>query len=433
MSTPPSETQSTTSPPNLSNLSLSTTTPPPLSSSTIPLSSIKDIASHIIPPQIPAHRSHDPSNNLKRSEPFQFGSRYLEEGDNVYDFNAWDHVETDPTYKAYAEHQYTSQRENPVSPFDKKRFNTSPEKWWNKFYANNTSNFFKNRKWLRQEFPILADLTSKPADDDEEERNDNGHNEEQQQKQQQEKGEETSRAIILEVGAGAGNTAFPLLASNSNPGLLIHACDFSPTAIELIKSNAAYNPTHILASVWDISSSTSPLPPGVTEASVDVVLLIFIFSALNPRQWKQAVRNVWRALKPGGEVCFRDYGRGDLAQVRFKKGRYLEENFYIRGDGTRVYFFEEEELRGIWGGGRDWWKGTDDEEVGTRVEEGGEGRAEDGGKQYEKSTTTEDSEGVDEQEQSSSMPSFEIVSLGVDRRLLVNRQKQLKMYRSVFF
>jgi tRNAThr (cytosine32-N3)-methyltransferase len=189
------------------------------------------------------------------------------------------------------------------------------------------------------------------------------------------------------VGAGAGNTAFPILAHNQNPSLKIHACDFSKKAVEVIRENEAYDTESIQADVWDVASEV--LPPGLAEGSVDLVLMIFIFSALSPVQWKQAVQNIHRVLKPNGEVLFRDYGRGDLAQVRFKKGRYLEENFYIRGDGTRVYFFDKDELVRIWS------------EQGSNASE-----------------TNEKADSL-----------FEVVDLGVDRRLLVNRAKQLKMYR----
>jgi tRNAThr (cytosine32-N3)-methyltransferase len=65
---------------------------------------------------------------------------------------------------------------------------------------------------------------------------------------------------------------------------------------------------------------------------------------------------------------------------------------FTSGATTRVYFFEKDELEEIWGG-----KPSEPAE--------GEGQA----------------QGL--------QPSFEIEELGVDRRLLVNRAKKLKMYR----
>lgn len=147
------------------------------------------------------------------------------------------------------------------------------------------------------------------------------------------------------------------------------------------------------ADVWDAAGDV--LPPGLEAGSVDLIVMIFIFSALSPNQWAQAVRNVHTLLKPGGELLFRDYGRGDLAQVRFKKGRYLDENFYVRGDGTRVYFFEEPELREIWSGNIPVNGSKEGEEAAEPIK----------------------------------VPGLEVLNLGVDRRMLVNRQRKIKMYR----
>jgi tRNAThr (cytosine32-N3)-methyltransferase len=257
------------------------------------------------------------------------------------------------------------------------RFNDHPERWWNKFYGNNTTNFFKDRKWLHQEFPILRELSQ----------------------------EDAPEAVILEVGAGAGNTAFPVMKQNRNPRLTLHACDFSKKAVEVIKSSPDFESPDMIgkleASVWDIASlkneetGSYQFPEGIESESVDVVVLIFIFSALAPSQWQQAKENVWQLLKPGGIVLFRDYGRGDLAQVRFKKGRWMDENFYVRGDGTRVYFFDEDELKRLWA--------CEVEVKSGQVE--------------------------DQLARLSLRAEFEIVDFGVDRRMLVNRQRRLKMYR----
>lgn len=381
------------------------------------------VPASIAPIRNPAARSHSPSNNQKRTDPFAFGSRYLEEGDDIFEFNAWDHVEVDASYRDFTASQYEKQRADPVTEFDKKRFNDNPEKWWNLFYKNNKNNFFKNRKWLAQEFPILNEVTK----------------------------EDSPPATLLECGAGAGNTAFPILAANKNPKLKIHACDFSKTAVEVIRNNPAYESPLIQSDVWDVAASPESenggLPPGLTEGSVDVVLMIFIFSALSPKQWNQAVRNIWRVLKPGGQVLFRDYGRGDLAQVRFKKGRWMEENFYVRGDGTRVYFFEKEELEEIWGGKTL----PETKEVSSSAPaaptEHEEASIQALGEQVEKSTLEEAEQSdakdnLEEQAESQQArkrtpreedpvptPEFEVVHFGVDRRMLVNRQRRLKMYR----
>ena len=149
------------------------------------------------------------------------------------------------------------------------------------------------------------------------------------------------------------------------------------------------------------------------------MILIFVFSALHPNQWRHAVRNVKRMLKNGGRVLFRDYGRGDLAQVRFKKERYIEENFYARGDGTRVYFFSKEELQSIFVDGKfpeedskpeEGEKGNEAEQVSPRSENGGT-----------------DKNGMDPT--NSASDNFKILNVGVDRRMIVNRAKKLKMYR----
>jgi tRNAThr (cytosine32-N3)-methyltransferase len=254
----------------------------------------------------------------------------------------------------------------------------------------------------------------------------------------------------VEIGAGAGNTAFPIMKRNRNPLLTLHACDFSKAAIKVMKESDLYNSPEqigtLKASVWDAAAAktesnpdnsiqdsqeeASSLPQGITPGTVDVVLLIFIFSALAPTQWQNCIRNIHHMLKPGGIVLFRDYGRGDLAQLRFKSGRYLEENFYVRGDGTRVYFFAEEELKSLWSRSE---AGDDEEE--------GEGKSDDGVlKEYESGAARSghqlkpQADGSDMKDDEApatlpSFPKFDILDFGIDRRMLVNRQRRLKMYR----
>ncbi|MCC9466693.1 class I SAM-dependent methyltransferase, partial [Enterobacter hormaechei subsp. steigerwaltii] len=132
---------------------------------------------------------------------------------------------------------------------------------------------------------------------------------------------------------------FPLLSMNQNPKLHLVACDYAPQAVQVVRNHPLYqNQQTCEAHVYDLSAGArgevERLPPNVQPGSVDVVVLVFVLSALHPDEWKAAAENVYRMLKPSGLVLLRDYGRHDLPQLRFKKNRMLEDNFYVRGDGT---------------------------------------------------------------------------------------------------
>ena len=90
--------------------------------------------------------------------------------------------------------------------FQRTKLEKEAMKNWDLFYKRNSTHFFKDRHWITREFPALLCALSDVN---------------------------RTRSVLLEVGCGVGNTVFPLL--DENPALFVHACDFSPRAVDLVK------------------------------------------------------------------------------------------------------------------------------------------------------------------------------------------------------
>ncbi|KAJ2493931.1 hypothetical protein IWW37_000009 [Coemansia sp. RSA 2050] len=200
-----------------------------------------------------------------------------------------------------------------VSEFWQKKYKDEAGRNWDKFYHRNSTNFFKDRNWTDREFEELRP----------------GHAFSEQ------------NPVLLEIGCGVGNFVWPIL--KRNPDIFVYACDFSTRAVGFVKANENYTEDRCCAFVCDITKDrlTDTIPPH----SVDIVSAIFVLSALPPEKQADAVSNILEILKPGGRILFRDYGIYDLAQLRFKSGHKLENNLYVRQDGTLSYYFSTERLR----------------------------------------------------------------------------------------
>lgn len=174
------------------------------------------------------------------------------------------------------------------------------KKHWDLFYKRNETRFFKDRHWTTREFQELL-------------------------------GDSDQTRVLLEIGCGVGNFVYPLIQDQAN--FFIYACDLSTKAIDLVKSNPLYDESKIKAFQTDIT--TNAILSIIPQNSVDIVSLIFVLSAINPDKFDASISNIWEITKPGGIILFRDYGLYDMAQLRFKPGHKISENFYMRQDGTR--------------------------------------------------------------------------------------------------
>ena len=240
----------------------------------------------------------------------------------------------------------------PVTTFRANQIDRDLRKNWDIFYKRNGTRFFKDRHWPIDDISRLIEecvQNSGPSD--------------------------SIPISVLELGCGVGNLLFPLLESHlyDRPPIHFFACDFSPRAIEFVRSNPHFlqvcsspdtssesSPrvptsrcTAFVCNVATddlstlISAHLSPASPAAPSASsictqndqpllsrdaqlepsrvregVDLATLVFVLSALPPSQMRGALANAYRALRPGGLLLVRDYALHDIAQLRLHRRRH---------------------------------------------------------------------------------------------------------------
>lgn len=216
------------------------------------------------------------------------------------------------------------QNKRMVSDFQARKLETEARKHWDLFYKRNETRFFKDRHWTTREFEELLSGSSPSVD-----------------------AGGSGLKTMLEIGCGVGNLVFPLI-EDGHRDYFIYACDLAPRAVELVKQHNLYDETYMKAFPCDIT--TAEVFETIPEGSLDIATLIFVLSAIHPDKFRAAIGNIFRLMKPGGMVLFRDYGLYDMAQLRFKPGHKIAENFYMRQDGTRSYYFAEDEVSELFRG-----------------------------------------------------------------------------------
>ncbi|KAL7497884.1 hypothetical protein ACHAWT_009127 [Skeletonema menzelii] len=231
---------------------------------------------------------------------------------------------------------------------------------WDGFHtSHSTGNFFKPRRYIMKCFPCILEHCATENSTQ----------------------IERPKRLLLEVGCGSGSSCLPIL-KNCTESTIILACDCSAKAVEVCKSvvQSSIDSKNFGAFVSDPSlecgESDTSFAQDVktahmkllteetmitncddTVGQADIVLMVFVLSAVPPKRVGRFMHQIYDAVKSGGKVCFRDYALYDLPMMRFKETHTIHSTcsdsdgktprLYERGDGTLSRFFSLDTIRDI--------------------------------------------------------------------------------------
>lgn len=191
-----------------------------------------------------------------------------------------------------------------INQYWQEKYRRESGKSWNLFYRRNQTRFFKDRHWTHREFPLLLTCDS-----------------------------------VFEIGCGVGNFILPLLHEErkDDRNFKAFSCDFSCEAIKLLDADKRKD-SRLITFVADIAHPGCFSGRGIF--GVHVISTIFVLSALPPESLSVAIKNIISVMYERTLWIIRDYAQGDAAQEKFHVDRKLEDNLFVRQDGTLAAFFE---------------------------------------------------------------------------------------------
>jgi methyltransferase-like protein 6 len=149
---------------------------------------------------------------------------------------------------------------------------------------------------------------------------------------------------MLEMGCGVGNALFPIL--RANPNITAEACDVSPSALLSLRTHDEYDSRRI-KNVFICDARQESSLADVGDSTFDAVTMVFFLSALTDGEIRNVLAECCRVLKPLGCIFVRDYSLDDTKNLEnspHAPGEMLDDNLYLRGDGTSARFFSNAKL-----------------------------------------------------------------------------------------
>ncbi len=188
---------------------------------------------------------------------------------------------------------------------------------WDSFYGTHATRFFHPRYFLLRAFPGVFEAADR----------------------------------VLEAGVGNGSNLAVLLEKTA--ARTVVGVDLSAVAVDALAAKQAdsglggslRDAGRVTLAQCDITDAPSL---ALHARGMDVVLCTFTLSAIPPALHGQALASLHGALREGGTLVLRDYGVGDVAQLRAVRGnstRIFTPSLHARPDGTLASYFDLTETR----------------------------------------------------------------------------------------